>query len=157
MDQAARKLKKSGMILFFFGLITGFLMMNLKNPRMGLAAHLEAVMNGAFLVIVGLIWNELKLSQQMRKLTYLTLNYGAFMNWFITLLAAFLGTSKMTPITGLGYSSTIFRENLVNAGFISVGLTMIFSLIVLIYGLRNSTIRLTTVSHLNPVPKVGAL
>ncbi|PSL43849.1 hydroxylaminobenzene mutase [Chitinophaga niastensis] len=134
--QISRKLKMLGMLLFLFGLITGFVMMNFKNPRMALAAHLEGVMNGTFLVVAGLIWNDLKISEPLKKITCWSLVYGTFVNWFITLLAAHLGTSKMTPITGQGYTGTMFHENIVTVGFISVGLTMVFSLVVIVYGLR---------------------
>jgi hypothetical protein len=37
--QISRNLKLLGMFLFLLGLITGFLMMNIKNPKMGLAAR----------------------------------------------------------------------------------------------------------------------
>ena len=132
----SRRLKMLGMLLFLIGLITGFLMTNFRNSRMGLAAHLEGVMNGTFLVLAGLVWNELKISEVFKKLTYWTLIYGTFCNWFVTLLAAILGTNRMTPITGQGFAGTRLQEDIVTGGFISVGLTMAFSLIVLVYGLR---------------------
>lgn len=132
----SRKLKMLGMLLFLTGLITGFAMTNFKNPRMGLAAHLEGVMNGTFLVVAGLIWKDLKISETLKKVTCWSLIYGTFVNWFITLLSAYLGTSRMTPITGQGYAGTTMHENIVAAGFISVGLTMVFSLAVIVYGLR---------------------
>lgn len=134
--QTSRTLKMLGMLLFLFGLLTGFIIMSFQNTRMGLAAHLEGVMNGTFLVVVGLVWNELKISDKLRKILFWTLTYGTFINWIFTLLAAIFGTSKMTPISGAGFSGTAFQENLVTAGLISVGLTMVFSLIVTVYGLR---------------------
>lgn len=134
--QISRKLKFLGMFLFLLGLITGFLMMNIKNPKMGLAAHMEAVMNGTFLIAVGLIWNELKLSNPLKNAAYATLIYGTFVNWFVTLLSAYFGTSKMTPISGQGFVGTDMQENIVRVGYITVGLTMMFSVIVLTYGLR---------------------
>jgi hydroxylaminobenzene mutase len=39
-----------GMLLFLLGLLTGFVEQRFANVRMGLAAHLEGVMNGTFLV-----------------------------------------------------------------------------------------------------------
>ena len=132
----SRRLKMSGMILFLTGLITGFLIMTMQNPRMALAAHLEGIMNGIFLVITGIIWNELYLSGSLKKILFWTLIYGTFTNWSFTLLAAILGTSKMTPIAGEGFSSTQFHENLITAGLALVGLTMAFSLVIIVYGLR---------------------
>ena len=35
-----------GILLFLIGLLTGFVIPKLANPRMGLASHLEGVLNG---------------------------------------------------------------------------------------------------------------
>jgi (hydroxyamino)benzene mutase len=134
--QISRKLKMLGMFLFLLGLITGFLMMNIKNPKMGLAAHLEGVMNGTFLIAVGLIWNELRLNNNLKTTAYRTLIYATFVNWFVTLLSAYFGTSKMTPISGQGFVGTDLQENIIRVGYITVGITMLFSVIVMLYGLR---------------------
>jgi hydroxylaminobenzene mutase len=134
--QISRKIKLLGMFLFLLGLITGFLMMNIKNPKMGLAAHMEGVMNGTFLIAVGLIWSELKLNNKLKTAAYGTLIYATFVNWFVTLLSAYFGTSKMTPISGQGFVGTDLQENIIRVGYTTVGLTMLFSVIVLTYGLR---------------------
>ena len=42
-----------GMFLFLLGLLTGFVETKFANVRMGLAAHLEGVMNGIFLLALG--------------------------------------------------------------------------------------------------------
>jgi len=131
-----RKLKKLGMLLFLLGLLTGLVTMNFKNPRMALAAHLEGLMNGTFLIVAGLVWNELKISQTLQKITSYTLIFGTFSNWLVTLVAAYFATVKMTPIAGQGFNGSMLEENIVSAGFISVALTMIFSVVVFVYGLR---------------------
>ena len=136
--QTSRNLKRLGLLLFLLGLITGFATAGLKNPRMGLAAHLEGVMNGGFLILAGLIWNELKISETLRKITYGTLIYGTYVNWLVTLLAAYFGTSKMTPLAGQGFAGTSLQDQIVGAGFASVGLTMVFSLLVMLYGFRGA-------------------
>ena len=56
-----RQLLWHGMFLFLLGLLVGFVEQEFRNPRMGLAAHLEGVMNGTFLVALGAIWNEIGL------------------------------------------------------------------------------------------------
>jgi hydroxylaminobenzene mutase len=43
------------MLLFLLGLLTGFAVQRFTNPRMGLAAHLEGVMNGTFLLALGVL------------------------------------------------------------------------------------------------------
>ncbi len=137
MDQTARKLKMLGMLLFLLGLLTGLIIMNTQNPKMGLAAHLEGVMNGTFLVVAGLVWKDLYLSEKIRKLLFMALIYGTFVNWLTTLISAIWGTSKMTPLSGAGFSGTGMQENIVAFGLISLTLAMLFSLTVMVYGLRS--------------------
>jgi hydroxylaminobenzene mutase len=50
-----------GLVLFLVGLLTGFAVPALKNPRMALSSHLEAVLNGMFLVLLGLLWPHIDL------------------------------------------------------------------------------------------------
>jgi (hydroxyamino)benzene mutase len=132
----SRRLKMLGMLLFLFGLLTGFVMSIFKNPRMGLAAHLEGIMNGVFLVIAGIIWHELKISPLLKRITFITLLYGTYANWLTTIFSAFYGTSNMTPIAGKGFVGENIEEKLVSVGFASVALAMVFSLAIIIYGLR---------------------
>ena len=66
--------------------------------------------------------------------------YGTFVNWLVTMLAAYFGTSHMTPITGQGFTGTPLHENIITGGFITVGLTMVFSLLVIVYGLSGKGI-----------------
>lgn len=124
------------MVLFLFGLITGFAIVAFTNPRQGLAAHLEGLLNGMFLVVAGFVWSELMISQRLRKVLFWTLLYGTFANWFFTLLGAIWGTSRMTPIAGAGFDGTELQEKIIFAGFTLVGLTMVFSLAIIVYGLR---------------------
>ena len=53
-----RRLMWHGMFSFLLGLVTGLLEQRFANMRMGLAAHLEGVMNGTFLIALGAIWTE---------------------------------------------------------------------------------------------------
>ena len=55
------RLLRLGVLLFLLGLLTGFAIPALANPRMGLTSHLEGLMNGMFLSL-GLLWPRLALS-----------------------------------------------------------------------------------------------
>ncbi len=131
-----RRLKFLGMLLFLLGLITGLALMSFTNPRMGLAAHLEGVMNGLFLIAAGFLWKELKLSPGLLKAAFWLLLYGTFANWSFTLLSALLGTSKINPIAGAGHAGTATQEAFLTAGFTSVGVSMFIAVSILLYGLR---------------------
>jgi hypothetical protein len=56
MESTHRRLMWHGMCLFLLGLLTGFAEPHFSNMRMGLAAHLEGLMNGIFLIALGAVW-----------------------------------------------------------------------------------------------------
>src|SRR5215831_20331530 len=127
MEFTNRRLMWHGMFLFLIGLLTGFAEQHFANKRMGLAAHLEGVMNGTFLVALGAIWNEVRLSSRPRAIAYWVALCGTYGNWFVTTLAAIFGTAALSPITGAGHSGQGWQEGLVTVGFLAVGVAMISS------------------------------
>jgi (hydroxyamino)benzene mutase len=136
MEDSKRRLLWHGMFLFLIGLLTGLVEQKFHNPRMGLAAHLEGVLNGIFLVALGAIWAEVRLSSSLRAAAYWSALYGAYMNWVVTILAAIFGTAAMSPITAAGQSALPWQEQFVTLGFMSVGIAMFASSILVLYGLR---------------------
>jgi hydroxylaminobenzene mutase len=138
MEDAKRQLLWHGMFLFLLGLLTGLAEQQFQNPRMGLAAHLEGVMNGIFLIAVGAVWMELRLPPRLKAAAYWSALYGTYANWVVTILAAILGTAAMSPITAAGHSAPAWQEAFVNFGFISVGIAIIASSILMLWGLRRT-------------------
>ncbi len=67
MPSAHRRLLWHGMFLFLLGLVTGFAEPHFVNMRMGLAAHLEGVLNGIFLLVLGAAWTEVRLSPAAKR------------------------------------------------------------------------------------------
>jgi len=67
--------------LFLLGLLTGFAVPALKNPRLALSSHLEAVLNGMFLVLLGLLWPHLQLPNA----------------WGVTAVALIIGSGWCAP------------------------------------------------------------
>lgn len=136
MGDSRRKLIWHGMFLFLLGLLTGFVETKFVNPRMALAAHLEGVMNGTFLVALGAVWMEVRLPLKLKAAAYWSALYGAYINWATTALAGALGTGALSPITGAGHSAQPWQETLVTALFMSVGLAIVGSSILVLWGLR---------------------
>jgi hydroxylaminobenzene mutase len=124
------------MFLFLIGLVTGFAEQHFANVRMGLAAHLEGVMNGTFLVAIGAIWNEVRLPPRTKVIAYWTALYGTYVNWLVTTLAAAFGTAALSPITAAGHSGQPWQESLVMAGFMSVGVAIVAFSVLALWGLR---------------------
>lgn len=133
-DQTSRYLIAAGVTLFLLGLITGFAIPALANPRMGLSGHLEGVMNGTFLIAIGAVWSKMTLSALLQRVTFWLLIYGTYANWLFVNLAATFGTGEMTPIAGAGYTGLPWQENLVTLGLSSVGVTMLAGCTILALG-----------------------
>lgn len=123
-----------GVLLFLFGLLIGLVIPMMANPRMGLTAHLEGVMNGMFLVILGLIWNRLVVNDNWLSYTFWLTLYGSFANFVAVTLAAITGAGKMMPIAG-GKEGTTLVEGLISFLLISLALAMIFVCVVVLTGL----------------------
>ena len=125
-----------GVFLFFLGLIVGFLVPALPNPRMGLASHLEGIINGIFLIVVGSIWSRLVLAPGVLKVLFSLLIYGTFANWLATLLAAIWGAGRSMPIAAQGQESAAWKEVVVDFLLYSLSLAMLASCVILLIGLR---------------------
>ena len=98
MEKAGRRLLQLGMFLFLLGLLTGLVVPQLTNPRMGLASHLEGILNGIFLVLLGLLWPKIRLSHRWLTITFWLAIYGTFANWAATLIAADWGAGASMPM-----------------------------------------------------------
>ena len=136
MENTNRRLMWHGMFLFLIGLFTGFAEQRFANVRMGLAAHLEGVMNGIFLVVLGAIWTEVRLPPPAKAIAYWTALYGTYVNWLVTTLAAAFGTAALSPITAAGHSGQPWQESLITVGFMSVGIVIVASSLLVLWGLR---------------------
>jgi hydroxylaminobenzene mutase len=141
MERTGRRLMFHGMCLFLLGLLTGFAEQHFVNVRMGLAAHLEGVMNGIFLLALGAVWPNVKLPPTASTIAFWLVLYGTYLNWFMTLLAAIFGTAALSPITGVGHSGQPWQESLVTAGFMSVGIAIVLASAAILWGLRKETSR----------------
>ncbi len=124
------------MFLILIGLLTGFAEQHFANVRMGLAAHLEGVMNGTFLLALGAVWTEVRLPGRSKTIAYWVALYGTYGNWFVTSLAGIFGTAALSPITAAGHSGNPWQETAVTIGFMTVGITIVATSVLVLWGLR---------------------
>jgi hydroxylaminobenzene mutase len=136
METANRRLMWHGMLLFLLGLFTGFAEPHFTNVRMGLAAHLEGVMNGILLLALGAIWPHVRLGRNAQAAAFWTALYSAYANWLLTTLAAIFGTGALSPMTAPGFRAQAWQESLVTAGLMSVGIVVVASTLIFLWGLR---------------------
>jgi hydroxylaminobenzene mutase len=113
VETASRRLMWHGIFLFLLGLFTGFAESHVANVRMGLAAHLEGVMNGIFLVAVCAMWPHVKLAANAKATAFWLTLYGTYLNWLITLLAAIFGAGCTPRQPGGALTSRNQRRRLI--------------------------------------------
>jgi hydroxylaminobenzene mutase len=140
MTETKRRLLWHGMVLFILGLLTGLVETQFANVRMALAAHLEGVMNGTFLLALGAAWNEVTLTPGTKAVAYWAVLAGTYGNWAMTTLSAIWGTAALSPITGAGHGAQPWQETIVTIGFMAlVGPAIIIASALVLWGVRNST------------------
>lgn len=124
--------------MFFLGLLVGLVTPILANPRMGLSSHIEGVLNGMLLIIIGLIWNRVKLSFKWLKVTFWMAIYGTFANWFGILVAAVFNAGKMLTIAAKGREGHPIAEGVVTFSLVSLTLAMLFVSVAILIGLARN-------------------
>lgn len=134
-DAAARRFIELGVLLFLLGLLTGFGIPLMESPRMGVSSHLEGVLNGMFLVLLGLLWHRVALPPRGRRIAAGLAVFGTFANWLGTLLAALWGAGGMTPIAGGGTRGTPLQEALVGMLLLSLSVAMVGACVLVLFGL----------------------
>ncbi|MFN3667368.1 MAG: hypothetical protein ACK4S0_14480 [Sediminibacterium sp.] len=131
-----------GMVLFFLGLITGLLLPAMTNQRMGLSAHLEGILNGLFLMLLGLIWPKVKCPPRVLNLIYILVLYAGFANFAAVLLAGFTGAGKMMPIAG-GAEGAPTLELVISFFLVSLTIAILAAAVLLLYGLYQTAFEAT--------------
>ena len=122
-------------LLVLLGLIIGFLAPALANPRMGVYSHIEGVLNGILLIVLGLIWHRLDLSEKWLNITFWLAVYGTFTNWFGILIASIFNAGKMLGIRANGQEGTPFAEGVVIFSLFSLTVAMPSVSLILLFGL----------------------
>lgn len=139
-SRLAHRLLQLGIVLFLLGLLVGLAAPVMANPRMGLSSHLEGVMNGLFLVALGLVWPRLALSSTLQQVTFWLAVYGTFANLAATLLAALTGAGAMMPIAG-GRAGDATPEAVISGLLVSLALADIAVCLLVLAGLRQPPAR----------------
>ncbi len=140
MQTDDRRLMWYGFFLFLLGLLTGFAEHRFANVRMGLSAHLEGVMNGILLVVLGAIWNQVRLLRAAKATAYGAALYGTYANWLVTSIAAAFGTAANSPISSAGHHGKPWQESFIATGFLSVAIAIVAATVLVLWGLRGRSL-----------------
>lgn len=130
------RLLQLGTVLFLLGLLVGLAVPQLANPRMALASHLEGVMNGIFLLVLGLVWPRLALGERGARATFGLAVYAGFANWATTLLAATWGAGARMPFAAGKHRGSVAQEVVIDALLVSLSVAIVAVCVLVLWGLR---------------------
>lgn len=134
MDRDLRLLQQ-GFLLFLLALLGGLFAYSAKNPRMAVAAHVEGLMNGLFLIVLGLAWTRLRLGPRSAVVAFWAALVGAYANWLVPLFSAVVGASQ-PKLAGAGFQAAPWQEALLAASPVAGVLAPIVCCSLLVWALR---------------------
>jgi hydroxylaminobenzene mutase len=136
MADLKRRLVWHGVLLFFLSLVEGMFVYSMRNPRMGLTAHVGGITTALFFLGVAAAWDQLRLSLRAATATWWLTVVGGWGSDAGLLLAALLGTSRATPIAGAGYAAPAWQETLVTLMLAGFGVPLFVACLLLLRGFR---------------------
>jgi hydroxylaminobenzene mutase len=125
---------RSGTALLLLGIVSGLTTTLMANPRMGLSAHVEGLLNGILLIALGAAWTAIDLPDRLKRVALILLIAGSWINWAATQLAAFWGTGKLTPIVGARMMGTATQEAIVSTMLVVVVALMSGGIVLVMIG-----------------------
>lgn len=125
-----------GLVLFLVGLLAGLVAPRTRNPRMGLASHLQGMTNGPFLMVIGLMWPRVHLPHVVGVAVVVMLAYSTYANWLATQLAAIWGAGRrFAPIAAGDHHAGRARERVVDGLLVTLTPAIIIACVALVAGL----------------------
>jgi hydroxylaminobenzene mutase len=138
LDAKRTRLLTNGIFLFMLGLLIGFFtdFGVLANARMGLAAHLEGILNGTFLMVLALLWAYVELPPLADSVARTLPVFGAYLNWILAAFAAVFGRGRNSPIHPADRPWFPLEHVLVELGLALLSVGFIVCCVLVLWGLR---------------------
>lgn len=137
-----QRLLQSGILLFLFALLVGLAVSRFPVPRLGLSAHLLGIMQGIFLMVIGVLWPKLRLRPMMLRVGAWLAVYGCFAAWSANVLAGLWGAGNtMLPMAAGAARGSALQEIIIATGLRSAALALIAVAILILWGLRSRTVK----------------
>ena len=129
-----------GVLLLLFAMLLGVLLGAntgvFSTPLFGLSAHLIALLEGFFLLLIGLLWAKLKLPRMASRIAFWTTLYSCLGGSLASVLAGIWGAGRAMPIAAQNATSAPEHEMFIQASFYTVAATTITALALILWGLR---------------------
>ena len=133
----AHRLLQFGLVLFLLALLVGLVVPRFAVPRLGLSVHLLGILQGIFLVAIGLLWPKLTLSRVTSRVAFWSSIYGCYSAWTANILAAIWGAGNaLLPLAAGQARGSLVQERIIAFGLRSAAASLVATLILLLWGLR---------------------
>jgi hydroxylaminobenzene mutase len=138
-SRRGHRLLQIGVALFLVAALLGLAIPYFPAPRLALSAHLVGILQGIFLLLVGLLWSRLRLGPAQSRLAFWLLAYQGIAAFLANLLAGVWGAgSSIIPMAAGGVRGSAAQELVINAALRSAGAALIAGLLVVLWGLRGN-------------------
>jgi hydroxylaminobenzene mutase len=108
-------------------------------PRIGLSAHLLGIMQGLFLMVMGLVWPRLRLGRALLRLAFCLVLYGCLAPWAANMLAAIWGAGNaLLPMAAGQAHGSPLQEGIIAVALRTGGASLIAAAALILWGLRLS-------------------
>ena len=104
-----------GTVLLLLSVFSGFVIPLVSDPILGLAAHIQGLLNAFMIILVGLIWSRMEIGEMGSVIVYWGLIIPGYVTLTVMVICTFLeigGTAF--PIVGGGHTGTPFQERVIN-------------------------------------------
>jgi len=133
------RLLQLGALLFLLGLLVGLGVPRFTVPRLALSTHLLGIMQGTFLMVVGLLWPRLRFTRSSSRIGHGLAIYGCLAPWTANLLGAVWGAgNSMLPMAAGGARGNAFEEGAIRVLLVSGALSLVAMAVLILWGLRMS-------------------
>jgi hydroxylaminobenzene mutase len=123
--------------LVLVALLIGLAIPALAVPRLGVAAHLNGVIGGVALIVLGLLWPQLALRPAAATAAFWLAVYSFAVATLMPLLGAvWAAGATMLPIAAGTARGTPLQEAILSAGLVSAGGAVFVLFALLFAGLR---------------------
>jgi hydroxylaminobenzene mutase len=103
-----------GAVLLALSVLSGFAIMVVPDPIMGLASHIQGLLNAFLIILIGLIWSRLEVGYLASVVIYWGLIIGGYVTFLVQMLCTFLEIGGgIFPLAGGSHTGTPLEEMLV--------------------------------------------
>jgi hydroxylaminobenzene mutase len=137
-QRQGHRLLQLGVLLFLAALLVGLVVPKFAVPRLGLSVHLLGLLQGIFLMVLGVVWPRLHVSPATGQAGVFLVVYGCFGAWTANLLAAIWGAGNtMLPIAAGAAQGTSIQEGVISVALRSAAVSLIAAAALVLWGLRS--------------------